>query len=128
MKIHRLNLQGAQKRKNLKMLKCKNEAPKLLKTKDQAWVRLPKRTANEPIGGPNEAIFSAQQCTLVSRRKEPAEAGGEPSQSCRLSGNMNDGFDHAVAPRGNHLERRLGFFEGEMMGDEWIEADRASRH
>jgi hypothetical protein len=40
---------------NLGMLKCKNEATMLLKIKENAWVRFPKRThfsrPTNPIGG-----------------------------------------------------------------------------
>ena len=38
----------------LKMLKCKNEATKLLKIKDRAWLRFSKRTPIEPIFYANE--------------------------------------------------------------------------
>jgi len=36
------------------MLKCKNEATMLLKTKSRAWVRSSKRTPSEPVFEPNE--------------------------------------------------------------------------
>jgi hypothetical protein len=46
---------GSTKRKGLETLKCKNEAIMFLKTKDPAWVRLPKRThlgtRTKPISG-----------------------------------------------------------------------------
>jgi methylenetetrahydrofolate--tRNA-(uracil-5-)-methyltransferase len=44
MKTHTLNIRGAQKRQNLKMLKCKNEATMLLRIKDRQKVFHRKRT------------------------------------------------------------------------------------
>ena len=57
------------------MLKCKNEAIMLLKTKEEAWVRLPKRTANEPILRLNEAILPCESGRLYDgERKAKSEA------------------------------------------------------
>ena len=49
------------------MLKCKNEAAKVLKTKEDAWVRLPKRTPNEPILRPNEPKIRLQGTNYIGR-------------------------------------------------------------
>ena len=105
----------AQKAKKQRMLKCKNEATILLKTKGNAWVRLSKRSPNEPILGANEPKLGTRDLGF----------GKRPTA---LAADMDDGFDHTVAARGDHLERRLSFFEGEVMGHEGIEADHALRH
>jgi hypothetical protein len=56
----------SKERKEQKMLKCKNEATKLLKTKGSAWVRF----QNEPILGAERTHFSARANPIPSLRPD----------------------------------------------------------